>query len=107
MKESPAEAFSERRRSARVRVRKPVVVRWSQDDAEQREPCFTFTISRFGCAVHCSRRPPPGSRLWVEYDDRVREGRIVYTLVNHSAGLIELAIGFAEDAEEFWEDVAF
>ena len=97
----------ERRRSERVRTRKQVVIRWSQSEEVRIEPSPTISLSLYGCAVHTPVALPPGTRVTVEYSGKSREGRVVYTLVNHTAGMVEMAIGFAEDAEEFWHDVEF
>jgi hypothetical protein len=107
MTETRAEAGSERRRSARVRARKLVVVRWAQSEDERREESSTVSLSLYGCAVHAAKPLPPGTPVTVEYAGKSREGRVVYTLVNHTAGLVEMAIGFDEAAADLWDDVEF
>ena len=107
MENEPVEVGSERRRSARVRARKQVVLRWSQSGNTHREESPTISLSLYGCAVHSLNGLPPGTPVTVDYMGKSREGKVLYTLVNHTAGMVEMAIGFSEDAEALWDDVEF
>ena len=107
MTETPVQAGRERRRSERVRAQKLVVVRWAQSENERRVESTTALVSLYGCAVHTSNPPPPGTQVTVEYAGKSREGRVVYTLVNHTAGEVEMAIAFDEAAADLWDDVEF
>jgi len=107
MDKQPVEAGRERRRSPRVRISKQVVIRWKQSGTDLQKETPTVTLSAFGCAVEISEPLPPGTSVSVEYKGKQVEGRVVYTLVNHTAGTVEMAIGFSDDAREFWEDVDF
>lgn len=105
--ETPIKAGSERRRSGRVPANKLVVVRWAQSETERREESSTIMLSLYGCAVHTADPLPPGTRVTIEYAGKSREGRVLYTLVNHTAGTVEMAVGFDEAAADLWDDVEF
>jgi len=107
MDEQKVESGRERRRSPRVRVCKQVVIRWKQSGNDLLQETPTVTLSAFGCAVQAPEPLPPGTSVSVEYNGKQVEGRVLYTLVNHTAGTVEMAIGFSDDASEFWEDVDF
>ncbi len=86
-----------RRRSPRKRVGIPVLLVW-----EHREHTFTVTVSRFGCALHCHRFLEPGTAVRLEHEGNTIEGRVVYSLQNHSTKLVEVGLGFDQDGREFW-----
>ena len=105
--EQPVKDGRERRRSPRVRITKQVVIRWKQSGNDLQKETPTVSLSAFGCAVQIPDPLPPGTSVAVEYNGKQVGGRVLYTLVNHTAGTVEMAIGFSGDAREFWEDVDF
>lgn len=92
-----------RRRSPRVSARQPVVLSWQEDELEHVESTFTLSISRFGCALRSHRFFRPGTRVRLEHQGRTIEGRVVYSLKDHSTNLVEVGVGFDRDGGEFWQ----
>ncbi len=95
-----------RRRSPRVSMSKPVVLSWKDDELEHVENVSTLSISRFGCSLRSHRFFQPGTRVRLDYAGRTIEGRVVYSLKDHSTNLVEVGVGFDQDGSEFWQ-VAF
>ncbi len=94
-----------RRRSPRVSASKPLVLSWQEGELEHVESASTISISRFGCALRSHRFFEPGTRVRLDYARRTIEGRVVYSLKDHSANLVEVGVGFDEDGSEFWQVV--
>lgn len=94
-----------RRRSLRVSASKPLVLSWQEGGCEHVESAFTFYISRFGCSLQSHRFFEPGTRVRLDYAARTIEGRVVYSLKDHSTNLVEVGVGFDEDGSEFWQVV--
>ena len=105
--DSPAaertESLHFRRRSARVPERKPVVLSWREDDLERVESVSTVSISRFGCTLRSHRFFQPGTRVRLDCAGQTIEGRVVYSLKDHSTYLLEVGVGFDQDGSEFWQ----
>ncbi len=95
-----------RRRSPRVSTSKPVVLSWKDDELEHVENVSTLSVSRFGCSLRSHRFLQPGTRVRLDYAGRTIEGRVVYSLTDHSTNLVEVGVGFDQDGSEFWQ-VAF
>ncbi|HEX9759784.1 MAG TPA: hypothetical protein VGA40_02640 [Candidatus Acidoferrales bacterium] len=97
---------SERRRCPRYRVRHEVILAWTEGEAEHRERTFTITVSQFGCSVYSFRALRPGTRVSIERQGEVRQGKVAYALVDHSTKRSEIGIGFEQDANAMWGDAA-
>lgn len=84
----------------------PVLLVWKEwkeeNQLEHREQTFTFSVSWFGCAVHSYKFFRPGTEVRVEHKDAAMEGRVVYSLWDHSTNLIEVGLAWDQDAREFW-----
>ena len=94
-----------RRRSHRVSASKPLVLTWQEGQSELVESTFTFYISRFGCSLQSHRFFEPGTRVRLDYAGRTIEGRVAYSLKDHSTNLVEVGVGFDQDGSEFWQVV--
>ena len=96
----------ERRRSARIPMRHPVVRFWQSGETKRVEATFTTAISRFGCDLHSRMFFPPGTRVKLEFTDKSIEGRVDHSLKDHSTNWVSMGLTFDRDAGEFWQ-VAF
>ena len=92
-----------KRRSVRLPQRRPVVLCWQEDQLQRVESVYTFSISRFGCGLRSNRFFQPGTRLRLDHAGRTIEGRVVYSLKDHSTNLVEVGVGFDQDGSEFWQ----
>jgi PilZ domain len=93
----------ERRRSARIPVRNPVMLSWQEGVSERVEAVFTTTISRFGCSVHSRMFLQPGTRIRLDFGDRTIEGRVVHSLKDHSTNVVITGLAFDQDGSDFWQ----
>jgi len=93
----------EKRRSARIPIRRPVVLSWHEGETERVETAFTTTISRHGCALHSRVFFQPGTRVRLEPAEKAMEGRVVHSLKDHSTGVVTVGVAFDHDAAEFWQ----
>lgn len=91
----------ERRRSGRMEAKRPVLI-ISLDGEPRPVAAFTFSISRFGCAVRCSTNLPPGSRVTLECEGKKMPGKVSFVLKNSTLEDFELGIEFDQDGSEFW-----
>jgi len=94
---------TERRRSARIPMRKPVVLSWQEGESERVEAVFTTTISRFGCALRSRMFFKPGTRVRLDFAKKSIEGRVVHSLKDHSTNVVTIGVAFDEDAGQFWQ----
>jgi len=97
-------AFSAQRRSERVLIDIPVVVRGESGSRTFQEETFTVTISAHGALLMLEENVALGQKLVVmnpqNWDER--EARVAYKGTVH-AGLAQVAIEFAKASPEFWE----
>lgn len=93
----------EKRRSARIPMRIPVVLSWQDCGNAQVAEVNTFTISRFGCALHSELFLLPGTLLKLRIAKKSIAGRVVHTLKDHSTNLVTIGVAFDEDATNFWQ----
>jgi PilZ domain len=97
-------AFTAQRRSERVLIDIPVVIRGQSDSRAFQEETFTVTISAHGALLMLETNVLLGQRLIVmngkSFDER--EARVVYKGAIH-AGLAQVAVEFAGPAPEFWQ----
>lgn len=100
-KESHAPA--EKRRSARIPMRIPVVLSWQDCGTACIAGAYTFTISRFGCALHSELFLLPGRRLTLRIAKNTIAGRVVHTLKDHSTSLVTIGVAFDQDGTDFWQ----
>ena len=103
MSDSTSKEAESTRRSARIRVRLPVLYVWWEGEQEHTERTYTITVSQFGCSAHSHRNFRPGTRMQVRRGPKTMEGRVVYSLKDHSTNMVEVAVGFEQDASDFWE----
>lgn len=96
------DARTERRRSPRLRLRLPVDLLWEEDGQQHLEHTFTRNISWYGCAVLSHRDFEPKTAVRVRKDGKTMEGRVVHSLKDCETNLVEVGIGFDQDAREFW-----
>ena len=95
----------ERRRSGRIYLKLPVIVRWLGADGETvREPAFTEEISSGGGLLHIKRPPPESAEIEVTHS-AVEEpvgARIVRFEEPQGDGLARIAIAYARQFETLW-----
>ena len=96
------EAAAERRRSARIHVRRAICLRWQQDGAAHEEATHTLCISRYGCGVACAQQVPPGTAVTLALEHGTHNGTVSYVMKNAAENFFELGIAFAEDGSAFW-----
>jgi hypothetical protein len=92
------------RRSARVLMDVPVIVRGeSSDHSSFREETFTVTVSAHGALVMLATSVALGQRIVLmnPLNRDEREGRIAYRGPLH-AGLSQVAVEFTQPSPEFW-----
>jgi hypothetical protein len=97
-------AFSAQRRSERVLLDIPIVVRGRSGNRAFQEETFTVTISAHGALLMLEADVALGQELVVmnpkNWDER--EARVAYKGAVH-AGLAQVAVEFAKPAPEFWQ----
>lgn len=94
-----------RRRSERLLVDVPVVIRGqSSDQREFREETFTVTISAHGALVMLAANVAPGQELVVinPKNEDQQLGRVAYRGRTH-AGLAQVGIEFPQPVPGFWQ----
>jgi hypothetical protein len=99
-----AVAQAGQRRSARVLMDVPVVIRGeSADQSSFREETFTVTVSAHGALVMLAANVALGQTITVvnPLNRDEREGRIAYRGPLH-AGLSQVAVEFTQPSPEFW-----
>jgi hypothetical protein len=92
------------RRSARVLMDVPVVIRGeSADQSSFREETFTVTVSAHGALIMLATIVALGQRITMvnPLKGDEREGRIAYRGPIH-AGLSQVAVEFTQPSPEFW-----
>ncbi len=97
-------AFSAQRRSERVLLDIPVVVRGKSGNRMFQEETFTVTVSAHGALLMLEADVALGQKVVVmnpkNWDER--EARVAYKGAVH-AGLAQVAVEFAKPAPEFWQ----
>jgi hypothetical protein len=99
-----AVAQTGQRRSARVLMDVPVVIRGESADQNLfREETFTVTVSAHGALIMLAANVALGQRIVMmnPLNRDEREGRIAYRGPLH-AGLSQVAVEFTEPSPEFW-----
>ncbi len=76
---------------------------WQEDELERVESVCTVSISRFGCALRSHRFFHPRTRVRLDRAGKTIEGRVVYSLKDHSTNLVEVGVAFDQDGSEFWQ----
>ena len=99
----PRLSGTERRRSVRIPMRKPVVLSWQEGESERVEAVFTTNISRFGCALRSRMFLQPGTRVRLDFAKKTIEGRVVHSLKDHSTNLVTIGVAFDQNGSEFWQ----
>jgi hypothetical protein len=92
------------RRSERVLLDVPVVIRGSSSDQHPfREETYTVTVSAHGALLMLEAKVTPGQKILVmnpkNWDER--EVKVAYVGPDR-AGLAQVAVEFAQPAPEFW-----
>ncbi len=97
-------AFTAQRRSERILVDMPVVVRGHSDSRAFQEETFTVTVSAHGALLMLEARVALGQKLIVmnPKNSDEREVRVAYKGAVH-AGLAQVAVEFANPSPEFWQ----
>ncbi len=97
-------ALSAQRRSERVLLDIPVVVRGKSGNRPFQEETFTVTVSAHGALLMLEADVALGQKVVVmnpkNWDER--EARVAYKGAVH-AGLAQVAVEFANPAPEFWQ----
>jgi hypothetical protein len=92
------------RRSARVLIDVPVVIRGESADQQAfREETFTVTVSAHGALLMLATNVVLGQQIVVinQLNRDEREGRVAYRGPLH-AGLSQVAVEFTQPSPEFW-----
>jgi hypothetical protein len=99
-----AMAFTAQRRSERVLLDIPVVVRGESGNRVFQEETFTVTVSAHGALLMLEANVSLGQKLVVmnpkNWDEQ--EARVAYKGAVH-AGLAQVAVEFSRPAPEFWQ----
>jgi PilZ domain len=90
-------------RGARLPLREPILVCCHDNGMEMVYRAQTVSISRRGCAISSRRFFRSGSHVRLEYKGKTMEGSVVYSLKNSADKLFQTGIGFADDAQAFWQ----
>lgn len=96
--------FSAQRRSERVLLDIPVVIRGESNGQAFHEETFTVTVSAHGALLMLQSEVSLGQKLVVmnlKSSDQ-REARVAYKGAVH-AGLAQVAVEFAGPSPEFWQ----
>ncbi|MGH9687403.1 MAG: PilZ domain-containing protein [Candidatus Acidiferrales bacterium] len=97
-------ALTAQRRSERVLLDIPVVVRGETGNRVFQEETFTVTVSAHGALLMLEANVSLGQKLLVlnpkNWDEQ--EARVAYKGAMH-AGLAQVAVEFAKPAPEFWQ----
>jgi hypothetical protein len=95
--------FTAQRRSERVLLDVPVVVRGELGNRAFQEETFTVTVSAHGALLMLAANVTLGQKLVVmnATNSDEREGRVAYKGAVH-AGLAQVAVEFAKPSPEFW-----
>jgi hypothetical protein len=96
--------YAVQRRSQRVLLDVPLVIRGEQDDnGPFQEETFTVTVSAHGALLMLATKVHIGQRLMLRNPENSeeRDGRVAYIGREH-AGLAQVAIEFTRPAPEFW-----
>jgi hypothetical protein len=94
-----------RRRSPRIANRQPQpgVLSWREGNTETVEPVLATTISRFGCALRSRAFLRPGTRVRLDFSQKSIEGRVAYSLKDHSNNLVTMGVAYDHDGGELWQ----
>lgn len=97
-------AFTAQRRSERVLLDIPVLIRGQSSSRAFQEETFTVTVSAHGALLMLETEVSLGQRLVVvnPKNSDEREARVAYKGAVH-AGLAQVAVEFAKPAPEFWQ----
>lgn len=91
------------RGGARIPHQEPLLISWEETGLEMVDCAYTVSISRGGCAISCRRFFPSGCHVLLEYQSRTINGHVVYSLNDRSNKSAQTGIGFARDAQDFWQ----
>ncbi|MDE3170947.1 MAG: PilZ domain-containing protein [Acidobacteriota bacterium] len=97
-------AISAQRRSERVLIDMPIVVRGESGARPFQEETFTVTISAHGALLMLEADVTLGQKLTVMNPKTTdqQEARVAYKGAIH-AGLAQVAVEFAKPSPEFWQ----
>jgi len=99
-----ARAMMERRRSSRVQIKIPVVVRNEADGETHAAPAEAISVSRYGALIRVPFLPPMGSRIEVLHglSREVREFRVISLRGQKEHGPFDLGVEIYYPARNFW-----
>jgi hypothetical protein len=97
-------AFTAQRRSERILLDIPVVIRGNSGGRGFQEETFTVTVSAHGALLMLETEVSLGQKLVVmnPKSSDEREARVAYKGAVH-AGLAQVAVEFTKPAPEFWQ----
>jgi hypothetical protein len=107
IKTSPAQSEKDglggRRRSQRIHISMPVLVRGKSGNAPFEELTNTVTVSAYGCMVYLTARLARGQQISLANPQTKEEVRCVVSyLVKKDTDTLEVGIEFAEPSARFW-----
>ena len=104
---SPAESASERRRSHRVNIAMPVLVRGRKGTQTFEEEAQTISVSAHGCMVRVANPVARGQEVAIVNKKTAEELPCTVTFIGQKdQGKTEVGVEFAEPSPLFWR-IAF
>jgi PilZ domain len=104
---NPNEPYAEKRRTQRVRIAMPVIIRGKHGNQSFEEATATVSVSAHGCMVHLDAQVGRAQHLTIVNKNTMEEllCRVSY-LGQGERGRQEVGLEFAEVAPRFWK-IAF
>jgi PilZ domain len=103
----PAEAYSERRRSHRVHITMPILVRGGLDAKHFEEQALTIAVSAHGCLLKLAAIVERGQEVSIINPKTAEELPCTITFVGQrDSGKTEIGLEFVESSPLFWR-IAF
>jgi hypothetical protein len=104
---SPAESAADRRRSHRVNIAMPVLVRGTKGTQSFEESTLTISVSAHGCMVRVANPVARGQEIAIVNKKTAEELPCTVTFIGQKdQGKTEVGVEFAEASPLFWR-IAF
>jgi hypothetical protein len=104
---TPAESNSDRRRSHRVNIAMPVLVRWTKGAQSFEEEALTISVNAHGCMIRIASPMARGQEIAVVNKKTAEELPSTVTFLGQrDGGKTEVGVEFAEASPLFWR-IAF
>jgi hypothetical protein len=104
---SPAESASDRRRSHRVNIAMPVLVRGTKGTQPFEESTLTISVSAHGCMARVANPVARGQEIAIVNKKTAEELPCTVTFIGQKdQGKTEIGVEFAEPSPLFWR-IAF